>query len=201
MSSNVGLPTPRGSGTSGYVQRNWAFLKPRSAGYGAPYPPVGPGSKKGSSDADNKAATNREPRPFDQRQPDKKILEHERRREVEVKVFEERERLEERNEEVEGRRKGKGDGEKEEEEEAISEEEIERRCDELRGRLLRELEGGSSSGGGGGGKGGRGRGPSPRREKKQLKSHQVHELAEAKIEESERLRRALGIPEDWEKRE
>ena len=33
---------------------------------------------------------------------------------------------------------------------------------------------------------------------KQLKPHQVHELAQKKIEESERLRRALGIREDYE---
>lgn len=31
-----------------------------------------------------------------------------------------------------------------------------------------------------------------------LKQHQVHELAKAKIEESERLRKALGIREDYE---
>lgn len=31
-----------------------------------------------------------------------------------------------------------------------------------------------------------------------LKQHQVHELAEAKIEESEKLRRALGISKDYE---
>lgn len=31
-----------------------------------------------------------------------------------------------------------------------------------------------------------------------LKSHQVHELAQAKIEESEKLRRALGISKDYE---
>lgn len=33
---------------------------------------------------------------------------------------------------------------------------------------------------------------------KGLKVHQVHDLAKAKIEESERLRRALGIREDYE---
>ncbi len=33
---------------------------------------------------------------------------------------------------------------------------------------------------------------------KGLKSHQVHELAEAKIQESERLRKALGISKDYE---
>ena len=31
-----------------------------------------------------------------------------------------------------------------------------------------------------------------------LKAHQVHELAAAKIEESEKLRKALGIREDYE---
>ena len=31
-----------------------------------------------------------------------------------------------------------------------------------------------------------------------LKAHQVHERAAAKIEESERLRKALGIREDYE---
>lgn len=31
-----------------------------------------------------------------------------------------------------------------------------------------------------------------------LKPHQVHELAKAKIEESEKLRKALGIREDYE---
>lgn len=37
-----------------------------------------------------------------------------------------------------------------------------------------------------------------RSQAKGLKPHQVHELAKAKIEESERLRRALGIKEDYE---
>lgn len=34
--------------------------------------------------------------------------------------------------------------------------------------------------------------------KKGLKMHQVHELADAKIKESERLRRALKISKDYE---
>jgi len=74
MSSNVGLTTPRGSGTSGYVQRNLSHLKPRDNPQ--PYP-----------------------KDFDtfkhrQRQPDKDILEHDRKREIEVKVFELRDKLE-----------------------------------------------------------------------------------------------------------
>lgn len=76
MSENVGLSTPRGSGTSGYVQRNLAQMRPRDRA--APYPPK-------DSDSFRHA----------QRQPDKGILEHDRKRDVEVKVFELRDQLEE----------------------------------------------------------------------------------------------------------
>ena len=74
MSDNVGLPTPRGSGTSGYIQRNRAHLKPRDRM--APYPKDTDGLR------------------HKQRQPDEEILEHDRKRQVEVKVFELRDRLE-----------------------------------------------------------------------------------------------------------
>ena len=74
MSSNVGLTTPRGSGTSGYVQRNLSHLKPRDNF--APYP------------KDNDLMKHR------QRKPDKDILDHDRLREVEVKVFDLRDKLE-----------------------------------------------------------------------------------------------------------
>ena len=74
MSSNVGLSTPRGSGTSGYVQRNLSNLKPRDNF--APYP----------KDFDL--------RQHRQRQPDKDILNHDRLREIEVKVFDLRDKLE-----------------------------------------------------------------------------------------------------------
>jgi hypothetical protein len=43
--------------------------------------------------------------------------------------------------------------------------------------------------------GGGGVGPAPRRS---FKMHQVHELADAKIKESERLRQALKISKDYE---
>ena len=76
MSSNVGLSTPRGSGTSGYVQRNLSHLKPRDTF--APYP----------RDAE---AAKQQHRP---RQPDAKILAHDRAREIEVKVFDLRDQLE-----------------------------------------------------------------------------------------------------------
>lgn len=66
---------------------------------------------------------------------------------------------------------------------SVDEDIIESRCDELRQKLLAEME-----------KGGR-RGAPP---KKNLKMHQVHELADAKIKESERLRQALKISKDYE---
>lgn len=74
MSSNVGLSTPRGSGTSGYVQRNLSHLKPRDRI--VPYP------------KDFDSIKHR------QRQPDQEILEHDRQRAIEVKVFELRDKLE-----------------------------------------------------------------------------------------------------------
>ncbi|KAI1453609.1 cwf21-domain-containing protein [Annulohypoxylon moriforme] len=142
MSDNVGLSTPRGSGTSGYVQRNLAHLKPRDRP--APY-----------STKDFDAMKHR------QRQPDKEILEHDRKREVEVKVFELRDQLEE---------------------EEVDEDEIDKRCDALRKELQAKMN-----------KGGRDAAP-----RKQLKAHQVHELADAKIKESERLRNALKISKNYE---
>ncbi|KAJ6151016.1 mRNA splicing factor [Penicillium chermesinum] len=170
MSSNVGLSTPRGSGTSGYVQRNSAFIKPRAQGYGAPYPPQAP----------------KDP-------PSNSILEHDRRRAIEVRVMEERERLEEENERIEEaqskdkKKKGKDVEEGEESERVLNEEEIDERCEVLRQRLLKELEERGDVEERKGKSGGEG-----------SLAAQVHELAEAKIEESERLRRALGIREDRE---
>ncbi|ETS76070.1 Pre-mRNA-splicing factor CWC21 [Pestalotiopsis fici W106-1] len=143
MSDNVGLSTPRGSGTSGYVQRNLAHMRPRDRA--APYP----------KDLDSMRHR--------QRQPDKGILEHERKREVEVKVFELRDRLED---------------------EGVDEDEIDSQCDKLRKELLGKME-----------RAGRDRDVAP---KKGLKMHQVHELADAKIKESERLRKALKINKDYE---
>ncbi len=64
----------------------------------------------------------------------------------------------------------------------MEEDAIEERCDKLRKRLLAELEKGGKS-------------DAPR---KGLKAHQVHELAEAKIKESERLRKALKISKNYE---
>jgi cwf21 domain-containing protein len=219
MSSNVGLPTPRGSGTSGYVQRNLSFLKPRNIGYGAPYPPVS-GPNAGVSS-------------FKQRKPDQKILDHDRKRAIELKVLEEQERLEEENdrikEEEEARRRkvkdtetGNQDSRDRVGKNILSEEEIEERCDALRKRLLKGLEDENThlQHGPRGNDGPEDRYPRASgfngdnynyrrrrdgynsdalpKERRQFKSYQVHELAEAKIQETERLRKALGIKEDWE---
>jgi hypothetical protein len=141
MSSNVGLSTPRGSGTSGYVQRNLSHLKPREQF--APYP----------KDFD----TIKEHR----KKADHKILAHNKAREVEVEVFELRDKLED---------------------EGVDEDEIEERCEALRKKLTTASEkiNGTKS------------------NAKGLKSHQVHELEVAKNEESEKLRKALGIRSDYE---
>lgn len=64
----------------------------------------------------------------------------------------------------------------------VEEEEIDRRCDELRQKLLAEMNS-------------RNKANAPRRA---FKEHQVHEMADAKIKESERLRRALKISSDYE---
>src|SRR5438034_2745291 len=217
MSSNVGLSTPRGSGTSGYVQRNLSHLKSRDSGYGAPYPPILNASNSSGASGS-----------FKQRKPDSQILEHDRRRAIEVQILEERERLEEENEkleEAEGKEretKQKSENSLETEDRddnkktniqgkvKLSEEEIEERLDALRARLVKDLEDELA-----------GRPPAidyqdshgygndrrkpidigsrtAPKERRQFKTYQVHELAEAKIEESERLRRALGIRSEGE---
>ncbi|KAI1911749.1 RNA-splicing factor [Ophidiomyces ophidiicola] len=184
MSSNVGLSTPRGSGTSGYVQRNLSLLKPRDRNYGTP-------NQLGADTEDT--------RTFKQRQPDKQILEHDRRRQIEVKVMEERDRLEDENEELEER------GEEEEDDDdakgkkyKLSEEEIETKLDELRVKLTKELEDELAGRDYRGEKRKQGDFSGDGRGKRHFKTYQVHELAEAKIEESERFRKALGIRADGE---
>jgi cwf21 domain len=162
MSSNVGLSTPRGSGTSGYVQRNLSLLKPRDNA--APYP----------KDWDNFKHR--------QRQPDKEILEHDRRREIEVKVFELRDRLEDEGYAVLATCAFSFSTLTSTRFFSVDEDEIEDQCTALRKKLEAERQRGKNAG------------PNARG----LKSHQVHELAKAKIEESEKLRKALGIREDYE---
>lgn len=67
----------------------------------------------------------------------------------------------------------------------VDEDEIDARCDALRKELLAKMNSNNNRGG-----------PGPVR--KGLKPHQVHEMADAKIRESERLRSALRISKDYE---
>ena len=162
MSSNVGLSTPRGSGTSGYVQRNLSHLRPRDNI--APYP------------KDLDSIKHR------QRQPDKDILAHDRAREIEVKVFDLRDRLEDEEYVSHSKSTLKSGCKNDADTEnfcRVDEDEIEVQTEALRKKLTSEMNGSKTSG-------------------KGLKSHQVHELAAAKIQESEKLRKALGISKDYE---
>lgn len=65
---------------------------------------------------------------------------------------------------------------------SVDEDEIDDRCEALRRKLEEERKQGKDTG----------------TNARNLKSHQVHDLAKAKIEESERLRKALGISVDYE---
>lgn len=74
MYNGIGILTPRGTGTSGHVQANKFNLRR------APVPKFGEGSTPGVAAADKK--------------PNQAILEHNRKRQIEVKLFELREELE-----------------------------------------------------------------------------------------------------------
>lgn len=80
MYNGIGLPTPRGSGTSGYVQRNLSHVREK------------PQERKAydfdSSDASRFEATLT-------KKPNKEILEHERKRNIEVKCIEMQDLMEE----------------------------------------------------------------------------------------------------------
>ncbi|WVQ71932.1 hypothetical protein IAR50_001474 [Cryptococcus sp. DSM 104548] len=100
MYGNVGLQTARGSGTNGYVTKNSAHLRVRDG------PPGGPFGGFNRDDDTHKAPI--------YRAPDQGILEHERKRRIEVKVMELRDELEEAGKD---------------------EDEIDEECDQLRKKL------------------------------------------------------------------
>ncbi|KZS97555.1 cwf21-domain-containing protein [Sistotremastrum niveocremeum HHB9708] len=99
MYNGIGLTTPRGSGTNGYVVRNLSHLRHHE------------------TPAERAAAFERNGPPK-HREPDEGILEHERKRKVEVKCLELQVQLED-------------DG--------ISEEEIESQVEALRKKLLEDM--------------------------------------------------------------
>ena len=78
MYNGIGLNTPRGSGTNGYVQRNFAVIRHRRE------------KVEYKTDADlarlDKAL---------QKKPNKDILEHEWKRKIELKCLQHQEELEE----------------------------------------------------------------------------------------------------------
>ena len=71
MYNNIGLPTPRGSGTNGYVQRNLSAVR----------------SRKEKVDYINDEELNKLEQ-INTRKPNKDILEHQRKREIELKCVE-----------------------------------------------------------------------------------------------------------------
>ena len=79
MYNGIGLQTVRGTATNGYVVRNLSYVKP-----------IIVRSKTGTSGEDWGSAAPK------QRKPSEDIMEHERRREVEVKVLDLQESMEEK---------------------------------------------------------------------------------------------------------
>jgi serine/arginine repetitive matrix protein 2 len=71
MYNGIGLSTSRGTATSGYVQRNLAFVRPKT--------------KRETFEQQRAAQAALAP---EVRRPNAAIIEHERRRKVETKVFE-----------------------------------------------------------------------------------------------------------------
>jgi serine/arginine repetitive matrix protein 2 len=71
MYNGIGLTTPRGSGTNGHVQRNWALVKPREKEK----------TYKNEQELGNLDAVTH-------RQPNQEILDHERKRKIELKCAE-----------------------------------------------------------------------------------------------------------------
>lgn len=90
--NGIGLSTARGSGTNGYITKNSAYLQIREGPPGGAYGgggARGPGGRYTDFGDDIKG-------PPAHRAPDQGILEHERKRRVEVKCAELRDELEEK---------------------------------------------------------------------------------------------------------
>ncbi|AQK59580.1 Cwf21 [Zea mays] len=87
MYNGIGLQTARGSGTNGYVQTNKFFIKPRSTSGGGPGGPHRP-PLPDATGADGGGLGG-------MRKPNKEILEHDRKRQVELNLLVLRDALEE----------------------------------------------------------------------------------------------------------
>ncbi|KAJ2477301.1 hypothetical protein IWW56_004417 [Coemansia sp. RSA 2131] len=135
MYNGIGLTSARGTGTSGHVVKNASTLRP------------------GQQDGTNRHYDrDRAPKP---KPLDKGILDHERKRQVEVKCLELQDKLEDQG---------------------LDESEIEARVDELRTRLLQDLE--HMSGG-------------------RIRPYETQRVAEAKSRENSRMAQALRVDEDY----
>ncbi|KAJ1945306.1 RNA-splicing factor [Kickxella alabastrina] len=141
MYNGIGLNTPRGSGTSGHVIRNASSLRPGQAG--------------GSSQRMHQYESDR---PIKTKPIDKGILEHERKRQVEIKCLKLQDELEAQG---------------------LDEDETDKRVDELRQQLLKNLDNLDLLGG------------------KKIKSFETQRLAEAKGKENEVLARALRVEDGY----
>ncbi|PWY98425.1 cwf21-domain-containing protein, partial [Testicularia cyperi] len=106
MYNGIGLKTVRGTGTNGYIQRNLSNFRPRDNPFDKSSSRRG-GAPSFDDDVGGKVV-----------QPDAAILEHERKRKVEVKCMELQVQLED---------------------DEVDQAEIESRVDELRKRLTEEL--------------------------------------------------------------
>lgn len=147
MYNGIGLQSVRGSGTNGYVTKNLSHVPHRR------------------SARDDKPWAASRATPLAPRAPSAEILEHERRRQVEVQLAELRDELEATG--------------------ALREDEIERRLDERRERLTKRAEEAAAAGGGGYGGGGALVRADARGE--------THRAAAAKLAEDAQVRKALGI--------
>ncbi|KAJ1328511.1 hypothetical protein BSLG_010243 [Batrachochytrium salamandrivorans] len=148
MYNGIGLSTARGSGTNGYVQRNMSALRPRSSDFKRE------GSRPGMSFNDSHSNKG-------QRKPNQDILEHERKRQIEIQCLQLQDTLEE-----ESIAAGKDTPE---EEMKIAEQ-----VNALRSSLLANL-------------------TQVHLDATNIKSHEVHRIAEAKEHANRRFESAFGI--------
>lgn len=154
MYNGIGLTTPRGSGTNGYVMRNLAYIKQKP---------------KFQYDYNSEEHNSRKAL----REPNKEILLHACKRQIEVKVLEFQEALEE---EQSIKRASTASNNVE----LLSDEEIRAKVQEYRDELLRD-------------------GVKDLVDVKKLKEHETHQLSQAKLLEMEKMKAAFKIsPSDAE---
>ncbi|KAE8777428.1 protein starmaker [Hordeum vulgare] len=159
MYNGIGLQTARGSGTNGYVQTNKFFIRPRTDG----------AAKAPLHNYDHDPGRDK---PGGLRPPNKEILEHDRRRQVELRLVELRDTLEEQG---------------------YTEGEIEERVEEARKEAAAAAVAAEAGGRAGGG------GPAPR-PGEGFTGTQSHHVAARKEKQLETLRAALGLEAEIEQK-